>query len=149
VTTQLTQWGARQLAGITFGIIAPPTDFWIALANVQPSARGDGSMLANLEPPITAASLTYARQSIPADSSGFDLSDAGYVSNHSTVDFGIPDTNWGYTPYFAVCDAATDGDVYGFGEFANPQSLTNQFWVRLPAGAITFRYFDQQPSIVS
>ena len=71
-----------------------------------------------------------------ADDDHWACSDTGVISNKIGIDFGVPDVDWGYTPYFAICDAATEGNVYGFGQFTNPQSLGDQYLVRLPVGAV-------------
>lgn len=149
MASQLTQWGAAQLLAITFGVADVPEHYWVALAGTQPAQRGDGSMLANLEPPITSGSTTYARQSVPVGDSYWSLSSSGFIGNLDVIDFGVPDVNWGYMPYYALCDAAENGNVYGYGQFSNPQQMTDQFWVRMPPGAITIRAVALQPSIVT
>lgn len=147
--SELTQWGQKQFISIIMGLVSPPDNFWVALAGAQPGQRSDGSMLANLEPPFTAASATYARQEVAAGDAAWGVTDSGYVANLNVVDFGVPDTNWGYMPYYALCDAATDGHIYGYGEFSNPQTLTDAYLVRLPAGALTLKAIAITPSIVA
>lgn len=145
----MTQWGVTRFLGIITGIYPVPSHFYVALCNTQPGQTTNGTSLSLIEPPVTAASTAYARQVMGSGGGAWALSDSGYVSNVDDIDFGSPDTNWGYTPYYALCDALINGNVYGFGEFSNPLTLAPGPIVKLPAATMTLRGIALQPSIVS
>lgn len=149
MSSQVTQWGAHQWVGMAFGIVDVPAHYWIALASKEPGTGIDGTMLEQLEPPVTAGSSSYARVELAASDVDFVLSDAGYVANLVAVDFGTPDVNWGFTPYFALCDAATAGHVYAYGQFTNPAQLGTAFSVSMPIGSIVLQALSAVPSIVT
>lgn len=149
MSSQITQWGAKQWVGMAFGLVSVPAHYWVALASKEPGTGIDGTMLEQLEPPVTAGSTTYARVELAATSSDFALSDAGYVSNLIAVAFGTPDVNWGYTPYFALCDAATAGNVYAYGQFTNPAQIGTANAVSMPIGSIVLQALSAVPSIVT
>lgn len=151
MANQITQWGATQWVGMLFGEVDVPDSYFVALCSRQPGTGIDGTQLALLEPPVTAASLTYARKELTIGNTDWALSDpgGGYVSNRVIVNFGLPDTNWGFTPYYALCDAATDGNIYAYGEFANAAALGTSYAVQIPIGALVFSAVSAQPSIVT
>lgn len=149
MANQVTDWGAKQWVGMMFGLISVPSGYWIALANKQPGTGVDGTMLEQLEPPVTASSTSYARQELAATSSHWTLNDAGYVANLTEVNFGTPDTAWGYTPYYAICDAVTAGHVYAYGAFVNPQTVVPPFPVRIPIATLILQAISAVPSIVT
>lgn len=146
---QVTDFGAAQWLGMLFGINSIPSHYYIALAAAQPTQGITGTVLAALEPTARFGSTSYARQSIAADGSHFGLTTSGFVTNINPVVFGIPDVDWGYMPYFAICDAVTAGNVYAYGQFSNPQHLTTLTQVTMPAGAIVMRAISVLPSIVT
>lgn len=149
MSSQITQWGAKQWVGMAFGNVSVPAHYWVALASKEPGTGIDGTMLEQLEPPITVGSTAYARAELAANNTDFSLSDSGYISNLVAVDFGEPDVDWGYTPYFALCDAATAGHVYAYGQFTNPAQIGVGFDVSMPIGAIVLQALSAVPSIVT
>lgn len=149
MSSQITQWGASQWVGMAFGLVDVPAHYWFALCNGEPGTGVDGTMLAQLEPPVVSGSTTYARASVANDDDHFALSDSGYVANLLTIGFGEPDLSWGYIPYYAICDALTDGHVYAYGQFTNPAQMAPGFEVKIPIGAFVLQGFSAVASIVT
>lgn len=146
MASAITDWGASEWMQILMGIISPPANYWIALASREPGTGIDGSQLAALEP---ASGGVYERQEIAADNSHWGLSGSGYVGNAVAVPFGTPDVNWGFIGYFVICSAATDGQLYAYGEFSNARNFDIGFYVELPIGAIALKGVSVVPSIVT
>lgn len=146
MASAITDWGANAWISILMGIDSPPANYWIALASREPGTGIDGSMLAALEP---ASGGVYERQEIAADGSHWGLSGSGYVANSVAIPFGVPDVSWGFISYFVICSAATDGQLYAYGEFSNAQNFDASYYVELPIGAISLKGVSVVPSIVT
>lgn len=144
--SNVTDWGASQYLSILHGIVSLPPGYYVALCSDEPGPLADGSILAGLEPADTA----YHRRYIPLDAASWaDPTIGGYVANLIALDFGIPGLDWGLLPYFALCDSATAGEVFAYGEFNQPAYVTASYDVQIPPGAITLALSGYVPPIVS
>lgn len=143
---QVTDYGAQQWAAMLFGIISVPASYWVGLASSEPGTGIDGTMLEDLEP-LTSAG--YARVQVLADNTHWGLTANGYISNLQVIRFPVASADWGYLSHAAICSASTAGELYGYGEFVNPQSIGIGYLNELPVGSVAIKLVSLSPSIVT
>jgi hypothetical protein len=146
MATGVTDFGVNTWLNILFGITAPPSTYYVALCTEAPDDGFDGSILATIEPDPAFA---YARQPIPADAADWATAISGFTTNAAEVDFGVPTDTWGIMTHFALCTAASAGDVYCYGELVNPSpvDITSNF--SLPPGSIVLNLVSYQPPVLA
>lgn len=127
------------------GLGTIPTDFYVALCTAQPGTGWDGSVLASVEPVDTA----YSRKALLSGTSGWTLSPNGYVINAVSIDFGVPTVDWGVITHYALLDAATNGNLLLFGEYALPIHADTSFDVQIPQGGIVIALANLVASIAA
>lgn len=127
-------YGAQQWAGMMFGIVSPPADFYVALCTASPSPGWDGSVLATIEP---QGSSTYAREPL-ANPGGWTLSDGNYVINAAEVAFPTPDIDWGQIGFFALLDAATGGNLWAYGRLLEAVYVAAGYPPTFPVASLSF-----------
>lgn len=144
MSAAITDYGAGYWAGVLFGINPVPASYYLALATAVPGVGWNGDILATVEPPAAAG---YTRQPVAANATTWTLAN-NYLTLATTIDFGLPTADWGVVSYYALVDAATSGNMYAYGTFLNPSSLSTDIHVRVPAGALTLQLERILPSIV-
>lgn len=112
MANNVTDWGKDQWLKILFGLASVPSTYYIALTIETPDEGFDGTTLAAIEP-----GDTYARQSMPTDTSHWSTPDGGIITNVVDINFPTPTADWGTVTHYAFCTAATAGNVYSYGEF--------------------------------
>lgn len=113
MATNVTDWGGAYWLGVLFGQNSIPATYYLALAWDEPDEGYDGTVLASIEPTDTA----YARVAITNNGTNWGATDGLFTSNLLQITFASPTQTWETVTHYALCDAATAGNVYCFGEF--------------------------------
>lgn len=127
----VSDFGAAAWVQMMFGVVDVPENYWIALCNDEPGTGMDGTIIAALEPTDSA----YGRVEVATGPSDWAASD-NYLTNINPIDFGVPTEDWGRITDFAICSAATDGELYAWGMLVSPQWATAGYSIILPPGGI-------------
>ncbi len=145
--SQVTDYGCGALLAILLAQAAAPAEFFVALCAAEPGPGTDGTALADVEPDPAAG---YARVPIATGATTWSdpIGDA-YATSLVGVDFGVPADDWGPTGYYALCTAATGGEVYCYGEFDVPSIITATYRAVIPAGALRLQVASADATIVS
>jgi hypothetical protein len=139
----VTDFGAGAWMSALFGIDSDITSYYLALASDEPGIASDGTILAALEPPDGS---NYARQPYPTGGS-YWAANGSYLTNLVEIVFPLPFTDWGRLAYYVLCDSLTDGEVYAWGEFTNPQYVTTAYSMSLPVGGVVLSLGSLENSI--
>lgn len=131
--TSITDYGADTLASAIAGLGSMPASYWVALCTQAPDTGYDGVVLATIEP----SGGSYARQQVLADSTHWALQDTGVVSTLLELAFPVASADWGIITHWALCTAATNGEVFGYGEFDVARRVVSGASFSIPAGGIT------------
>lgn len=128
----VTDWGASQWLQSLFGLVATPTEYFVALATEEPGLDADGTTIATTEP----TDAGYQRQSYGVGTANWGANGADIV-NLNDIRFGAPSAaDWGFLTHFVLLDAAADGDIYAYGEFLSPQYVEVGYGFVIPAGTM-------------
>lgn len=125
----LSTWGENTLAGIITGKQAPLTSLYIALLNQIPGPDDDGTTIAAWEP--TAISWSYSRYEILLDGFSWGTPVLGEIATATGITF-YPYDDWGTLTAYALCDAATGGNVFGYEYLTNPVTIKANATVESP-----------------
>lgn len=123
MASSVSQWGADAVADLLTGNGTFPATMYVALCKDEPDPGYDGTVLADLEP-----TGGYARQPISMNPASWDLASSGVSVSKVLITYPTATLDWGSISHWALCTAATAGEVFGYGEF----DLT----ARVLAGAI-------------
>ena len=109
----LAYWGAQLVAKTMFGQTeSPPTTWYMAvITGDEPSGFITG---AELDEPTDTA---YARQPVPNNSTNWQENNIGHMSAVPEIWFPEATEDWGRVHSWAICDAATGGNIFSFGRF--------------------------------
>ncbi len=130
----ISDFGAFSWLSALFGVTSPITGYYVALASEEPGVASDGVILADLEPVDPGA---YARQPYGVGPTNWGLN-GNTITNLVEIDFGTPLVDWGLVSHYVLCTDPTAGDIYGFGVFLNPQTVSAGFDLTIPAGGLVF-----------
>lgn len=138
----MTTYGANLWSQILFDLEAVPANYYVALCESLPDETIDGTELAGIEP-----SGGYARLQVPTNSTYWGTNDDGLVSNATLLTFGSPSNDWGRLEAYALCTAATAGEVICAGEFTQPLYVRLGVPARIAIGGIAFGVATQADTI--
>lgn len=138
----VTDFGATAWLAALFGVDPDITGYYVALCTDEPGTDSDGTALADIEP----VDVAYSREAYGTGGANWGTN-GPYITTLLDIDFGIPTVDWGQISHFALCTAATAGDVYAFGEFLSPQQVTADFDFVIPAGGVVISLTALQNSI--
>lgn len=81
---------------------------------------------------------SYARASVANDLTQWPAASGTPTlkSNANTISFTTATTDWGTITQWAICDAATDGNVLYYGTFDVAKTILTGDTATLPAGAL-------------
>lgn len=144
--SRVTDYGCGAFLAIWLGQQEAPEQLWVALCTGEPGTGVDGTILADVEPSGAAG---YARQSIATGAAWSDPAGDNYATNLVPVSFGIPEADWGLVDHYALCTAASAGQVYCYGEFDVPAVITATFTAAIPAGALRLQAASLDATIVT
>lgn len=144
--SNVSDYGADYIAGAFFGQqFALPTTYYLAMLTVIPDPANSGSQLT--EP---STSNGYARLSITNTTAVWGTVAGGVVANTATLSFGVATTNdWGSIVGYALCDAATAGNVYLYGVLETPRYVAVGQTARFDPGLLTFSVTGVRQSILA
>lgn len=128
----VTDFGATSWLESLFGVSPVISGYYIALLSDEPGADMDGDALADLEPDDPAG---YQRKLYGTGGANW-ASNSNFLATLNDVTFGLPTVAWGDVSHFGLCSAVSSGDLYAWGELANPQYLDVGSRVVIPAGGI-------------
>lgn len=127
----VSDFGSSTWLAALFGVTPIPAEYFIALCTDEPGSAMDGDILTDLEP-VDAA---YQRQPYWPGSLSWE-SNGPYLTNLKPISFPLPSVDWGYLTHYAVCSAATSGQLYAWGEIVNAQFVTATIGMQIPAGGL-------------
>lgn len=102
-----------------------PTDYYLALCTSSPDSSMTGTTLATVEP----ADGSYYRPVFP--DWNWSTASNGVSAYNTQIDLSVTN-DWGQVSYFAICDAATAGNVWWFG------ALSASFYIYSSGSTITY-----------
>lgn len=138
----VTDYGAPTWLSALFGVGALPTTYYVALLSDPPGEATDGTIIADLEP----VGGGYSRMSYGTGAANWDVNGA-YLINLNPIDYGVATGEWGSLDHFALCTAATGGDVYAYGELADGVYVETDYHLIVPAGGIVLALVSLNESI--
>ncbi|MDP4224921.1 MAG: hypothetical protein Q8910_00930 [Bacteroidota bacterium] len=114
-----------------FGGVAftPPATLYIGLSTSTPTASGTGAT----EPSGNA----YARVAVVNNATNFPNAANGTKTNGTTITFPQATGSWGTVTYFVIYDAASAGNLIGFGALNNSQTVSNGDTLSFATSAMT------------
>jgi hypothetical protein len=124
-------FGAEAWLQIAFGVIEPADVYWIALCSSEPGPGMDGDVVSDLEPDDPS----YHRVSYDTGASAW-ATNTGFITNISDIAFPFPSQDWGPVNHYGLLTAETGGELYAWGEFLNPQYVTVDYGMVIPAGGL-------------
>lgn len=144
MASYVTDYGQDYFAGMVYGAsFTQPTHYWVALCTQVPSRSTDGTTLS--EP----TGSNYARLQITNDGTIFGAPAGGVISNVTQLSFGVVATaDWPVIYAYALCDAATAGNVYLFGTLRTPRAVPVGHEAAFDLGFLTFSVNSISPTII-
>lgn len=105
----LSRWGANHHLDVVYGAEPPVATFYIAAAFTSPGYLSTGS---TLDEPDGGG---YARVEVPNSHAGWTHAADGMKSNMADILFPTATEAWGTIRFWAICTAATDGEIVSYG----------------------------------
>jgi len=99
---------------------SPAATVYLALSTADPDGTG-----------LAEPADTYARQAI-----SFNAAASRQVANAADITFPLAEASWGDVTHWAVCDAATSGNVLARGEFDGTKTVSAGIAPKIYAGDI-------------
>jgi hypothetical protein len=127
----LTDYGRSHIARVLTGQETTPATLYLALCTTSVVQADDGSTI------IEPTAVDYARQSIPMD--GWNWSTPAYGEAFSYYTYEVvyyPSDMWGSIVGFALCDAATLGNIIHYGGIPDPLTMVAGATITVPAYAL-------------
>jgi hypothetical protein len=140
MSSGITDAGANAFADHFTGVTSLGSPFYVALCFVEPDVATDGTALATIEP----SGGSYARQSLPRNSTNWSVADQGITATLLDLTFPTATADWGIITHYALCTAASAGAVLGFGILSSEQRVMSGDQLVLPAGGISLGYVGPQ-----
>lgn len=129
-------YGSQYFAKTMFGqTMSPLSTYYVALiTGADPSGFITG---AELEEPTGGG---YSRLSVANTSAEWIETDFGKMVNNHDLYWTAATADWGRVRSWAVCDAATNGNIISFGQFLTSRWVANgdRFWIS--NGGIQFTF---------
>lgn len=133
-------YGSAYWLGVLFGRNPVPSGYWVALLTGDADEGYDGTVLADVEPPVLdelGVASGYVRVFVPVGASNWIDPEGGYTANALEFTYPVPTTDWDTITGWALCTAATGGELYAFGEFDNPLYVATGNQLTVGAGGLT------------
>lgn len=105
----LSRWGANHHLDVVYGGAPPIPTFYVAALYTSPVYLSTGS---TLDEPSGGG---YARVEVANDDTGWTHAADGMKSNMADVLFPVATENWGTIRFWAICTAATGGEIVTYG----------------------------------
>lgn len=139
MASSVSDYGAAYWLGQLFNLNGAAATYWLAVMTDDGDTGYDGTLLADIEPPTTdvdGVATSYARVQVGTGSSNWSATEGGFTGNLNDVAFAAATGEWGTITDWALCSAATGGQVYCFGEFSNPQAIIAGTQFVAPPGSL-------------
>jgi len=107
----------------------PSTTRYVALVTTAATDASTGTTL------VEPVGQNYSRKSTAAGD--WNSASAGSTSNANAITFATPSGSWGTVVGFAICDAATVGNVLAWGALGTNMGIGANATVSFAAGALT------------
>jgi len=107
----------------------PSTTRYIALCTAAPTDASTGTTI------VEPSGQNYGRKSTAAGD--WNSASAGATSNSGTITFATPSGSWGTCTHFAICDAATVGNVLAWGQLGSSMGIGANAVVSFAAGQLS------------
>lgn len=135
-STNISTYLANELLDHVFSAAAytRPATVYMALCTAAPTAASTGSTIT--EP----SGNNYARASITNNATNFPASSGGAKSNGAAITFNVPSGSWSTVTHWALCDAASGGNVLFFGALGANENPGNGDTVRFQIGDFDFSF---------
>jgi hypothetical protein len=141
----ITVYGQNFLANLFTGQTSLPSSWYLALLTGVPDSLMTGTTVAAVEAAGGPGSYGYARLAVVNSATYWTTGNNGLTGNVAALYWPIATGSWGGTTntpiaYFGVTDAATAGNLYGWGAFADPKVIISgyQFWTDV--GGVVFSF---------
>jgi len=136
----ITNYGASMIVKSVIGkSVSSPATLYIALMTAGANTTSTG---VSLNEPTGGS---YARIGVSNASTEWTFDGYNLMYNTNDVTFATATGYWGRIGYWAVCDAATAGNVIAFGTLNPVANIVSGDRTKLLAGSISFSVFD--PSV--
>jgi len=80
---------------------------------------------------------SYARVAVTNNATNFPAASGGSKANGATITFPEATGSWGTLDTFFISDAATAGNILGYGDLTTPRTIDSGTTVRFDVGALT------------
>lgn len=80
---------------------------------------------------------SYARVAVTNNATNFPAASGGSKANGATITFPEATGSWGTLYTFFISDAATAGNILGYGDLTTPRTIDSGTIVRFDIGALT------------
>lgn len=80
---------------------------------------------------------SYARVAVTNNATNFPAASGGSKANGATITFPEATGSWGTLDTFFISDAATAGNILGYGDLTTPRTIDSGTTVRFDIGALT------------
>lgn len=130
----LSTHGVTLMAKMMAGISTMPTSLWLALLTTPAVASDAGNTI--IEPVAADYSRTELIMGDPFWYTPFEGEAFTYYTQEISY---YPNNNWGSIVAFALCDAATNGNVIHYGDLVNSMSMVSFSQVIIPAYSISIQ----------
>lgn len=141
----VTEFGAADILGVYVGVATAPVGLYLALLNEMPDETVNGTSLTQVE---VAAGIGYSRYSIGLGVGNWALYGES-VGNANELTLGPSTGDWGIVRGWALCTAATDGDVIIANLFPEPYRVLGGRSYVIEEGSITWSATSPVETIVA
>lgn len=108
------------LGGTTF---TAPATVYVALFTTMPTDASTGTTPA---PGAEVTGGSYARQAVTNNATNFPAASGGSKQNGTAITWSTPPSaDWGTIVGFAICDAATNGNILYWGAISPSKTVNN------------------------
>jgi hypothetical protein len=130
---EISIYGAAHFARVLFGKSeTPKTTYYLALINgADPSGYITGAELDEV------SGGSYARQALANNTSVWHEQDFGRMANTGVLSFPTASADWGRIRSWALCDAATGGNILFYGQFKASKNVKDGDTFMIDNGALS------------
>jgi hypothetical protein len=147
VGTVITDYGQSWASDVLTGLASVPATFYVALCTGMPDRSVDGTSLQAGVEVKTTGGTSYARAAVASGATKWVSTGAG-TSNLDQITFPTPTAPWGIVSHFAICTAATGGQVLFATSLPLERFVDTGLIVIFEAGVITWMVKSPTETIV-
>lgn len=132
----LTWYGRNLRADSWWDGSTMPTVLYMGLCSAVPTADTTGTTMQDLEPYGVGS---YARIAVDMDSSTWNTSVSGIITNKVDLEFAAPTAAWGSLNAYGLCDAISEGNLLMYGSISTTLNPTVGRSLVIPAEQLRIR----------